>query len=127
VNSSLLQLLSHDLLFAEPGVLWLTLLIHILAGGICRWSLWWLRILALGWSRLGIGCRHIKHDIIEVIINFRILFLSSIITGSSRFRWILELYVDYLVILQLHVLLNEVEDSLAETDLVVQTRWPYQG
>jgi hypothetical protein len=99
MNSSLLQLLTHNLLFAEPGVLWLTLLIHILAGDTCRWRGWWLRTLALGWSRLGIGWLHVKHDIIEVIIHLWILFRSGISTGTSGFRWILELNVNDLVVL----------------------------
>lgn len=128
MNGAFLKLFAHDFFFTEPGVFSLTLFIYILAVGSCRWGRWWLLTLALCVSCLGIRSGHIKHNIIEVVVNIIIFFLRIVIVSTSiRFRWILELDINNLVILQLHVFFYEVKDGFTQTNLVVETGRSHEG
>ena len=121
IDGSLLKLLPHGLLFSEPRVplVALTMAMSPKSG----WRLWWILTLGVRW--LSIGRRHFKHNIIKVVLDLLLLGVVGATTARG-FGWILQLHVDELVVLQVHVLLDEVEDSLTEADLVVQTGWPHK-
>ena len=122
MNGALFKLFAHEFLFTEPRILLLALLIDVGWPSIGRG---WRLILALGVSCFGVGSSHIKHNVVEIIIQI-LIFLLVIIIIASGLRWIFKLDINDLVLLQLHVLFNEVKNCLAETDLVVETGGPDQ-
>lgn len=118
VDGSLLELLSHKLLFSEPSILLFTFIIDKLCSSVgCCWRLTF--TFSSSWFRIW-SC-HFKHNIIKVVVLLLFLLLTSVVICTCWFRWILQLHIYHLIVLELHVFLNEIEDSLAQTDFVVQT------
>ena len=105
MDSSLLKLLSHNFFFFEPGILLLSFFIYKLRAS--TWGSWRLTF-ALLISSFSIWSCHVKHHIIKIIIYIVILLLIVIIATSLRFRWILQLNINHLVILKVHIFFDEI-------------------
>jgi hypothetical protein len=105
MDSSLLKFLSHYFFLFEPGILLLSFFIHKL-----RASTWGCRRLTFAFlvSRFSVWSCHVKHHIIKIVIYIVILLLIVIIATSCRFRWILQLNINHLIILEVHVFFDEI-------------------
>lgn len=130
VDGALFKLLAHEFLLAEPRILGLTVLGHVHGAAVDRVRVQ--RRLRIVLGRLGVAGllrvrrRHIEHHVVEIVVGLarrvhsRITAFTGIIVAAAGLG-LLGDYIDELVLLHGHVLLDESNDSLAQADLVVET------
>lgn len=119
IDGTFLQLFAHHFLFAEPGVLRLAGLVHV-RRVILRVGRLWMPLRALGSvGLLGVRSRHVKHNVVKLFVGLawsvdvRRLRLARASCASAAALGLLCLHVDILIVLQRHVFLDEIGNSLA--------------
>ena len=127
IDGAFLQFLAHDLFFPEPCVLRLPRLVHISCVVLRIWRLWMPLRAFGGVGLLRVWSCHVEHHVVKLFVSIagwvdvgRLRFSRA--SGSSTAALgLLCLHIDVLIVLQWHVFLDEVSDSLAQANLVVET------
>ena len=119
IDGTFLELLAHHFFFAEPGILGLTGLVHV-RRVILRVRRLWMPLGTLGSvGLLGVRSRHVKHNVVKLFvglawsIDVRCLRLARTSCASASALGLLCLHVNILIVLQWHVFLDEIGNSLA--------------
>ena len=73
---------------------------------------------------LGVGCRHVEHQVIQLLM---VKWIVVLVAGLSGHLGVFIDHINVLVFVDWHVFLGEIVHCLTKANLVVQGRRPHQG